>query len=79
MTVLMTPDMALTSSRQECMAEPFSFLDQVACASRYVDVTSSPLSVTRCDVFRQPIHVGELRTFQASVNHTGTSSMGIRC
>jgi acyl-CoA hydrolase len=27
--------------------------------------------------FRQPIHVGELVTFLASVNHTGTSSMEI--
>jgi len=31
-------------------------------------------------MFREPIHVGELVTFLASVNHTGTSSMevGIR-
>jgi acyl-CoA hydrolase len=28
-------------------------------------------------MFRQPIHVGELVTFLASVNHTGTSSMEI--
>jgi acyl-CoA hydrolase len=28
-------------------------------------------------VFRQPIHVGELVTFLASVNHTGSSSMEI--
>jgi acyl-CoA hydrolase len=28
-------------------------------------------------MFRQPIHVGELVTFLASVNHTGNSSMEI--
>jgi acyl-CoA hydrolase len=28
-------------------------------------------------IFRQPVHVGELVTFLASVNHTGTSSMEI--
>ena len=28
-------------------------------------------------VFRQPIHVGELVTFFASVNHTGRSSMEV--
>ena len=28
-------------------------------------------------MFRQPIHVGELVTFLASVNHTGTSSMEV--
>ncbi len=28
-------------------------------------------------MFRQPIHVGELVSFLASVNHTGTSSMEV--
>ena len=28
-------------------------------------------------MFRQPIHVGELVTFLAAVNHTGTSSMEV--
>lgn len=28
-------------------------------------------------MFRQPIHVGELVTFLASANHTGTSSMEV--
>ena len=28
-------------------------------------------------MFRQPIHVGELVTFLASVNHTGSSSMEV--
>ena len=37
------------------------------------------LSVDRV-IFREPIHVGELVTFQASVNHTGRTSkeVGIR-
>jgi len=28
-------------------------------------------------MFRQPVHVGDLVTFLASVNHTGTSSMEV--
>lgn len=28
-------------------------------------------------IFRQPIHVGELVSFLASINHTGTSSMEV--
>ena len=28
-------------------------------------------------VFRQPVHVGELVTFLASINHSGTSSMEV--
>src|SRR5690606_7930342 len=55
-----------------------NLLDQVAdaCARRDAkryDVTLSVDQVT----FRQPIHVGELGTFLASVNHTRTSSMEI--
>jgi len=53
-------------------------LDQVAyaCASRYAGSYVVTLSVDQV-MFRQPIHVGELVTFLASVNHTGTSSMEI--
>ncbi|MFX8141513.1 hotdog domain-containing protein, partial [Acinetobacter baumannii] len=53
-------------------------LDQVAyaCASRYAGRYVVTLSVDRV-IFRQPIHVGELVTFLASVNHTGTSSMEV--
>ena len=71
MTVLMTPDMANFSGKVHG-GSILKLLDQVAyaCASRYV-VT---LSVDQV-VFRQPIQVGELVTFMASVNHTGTSSM----
>ena len=53
-------------------------LDQVAyaCASRYAQRYVVTLSVDQV-VFRQPIQVGELVTFLACVNHTGSSSMEI--
>lgn len=47
-----------------------------ACASRYAGSYVVTLSVDQV-MFRQPIHVGELVTFLAAVNHTGTSSMEI--
>lgn len=53
-------------------------LDQVAyaCASRYAARYVVTLSVDQV-MFRQPIQVGELVTFLASVNYTGTSSMEV--
>ena len=53
-------------------------LDQVAyaCASRYAGHYVVTLSVDQV-MFRQPIQVGELVTFLASVNHTGSSSMEV--
>ncbi|MDX1669469.1 MAG: acyl-CoA thioesterase, partial [Limnobacter sp.] len=53
-------------------------LDQVAytCASRYAGMYVVTLSVDRV-LFRQPIRVGELVTFLASVNYTGKSSMEV--
>ena len=53
-------------------------LDQVAyaCASRYAGRHVVTLSVDQV-TFKQPIHVGELLTFLASVNHTGTSSIEV--
>ena len=47
-----------------------------ACASRYAARYVVTLSVDQV-TFRQPVHVGELVTFFASVNHTGTSSMEV--
>ncbi|HEY4072938.1 MAG TPA: acyl-CoA thioesterase, partial [Herbaspirillum sp.] len=47
-----------------------------ACASRYAAQYVVTLSVDQV-TFRQPIHVGELVSFLASVNHTGTSSMEV--
>lgn len=77
MTVLMTPDMANFSGNVHG-GTVLKLLDQVAyaCASRYAQRYVVTLSVDQV-VFRQPIHVGELVTFLASVNHTGTSSMEI--
>jgi acyl-coenzyme A thioesterase PaaI-like protein len=51
-------------------------LDQVAyaCASRYTGRYVVTLSVDQV-VFRQAIHVGELVSFLASINHTGSTSM----
>lgn len=77
MTVLMTPDMANFSGNVHG-GTVLKLLDQVAyaCASRYAGRYVVTLSVDQV-MFRQPIHVGELVTFLASVNHTGRSSMEI--
>ncbi|HEY4316562.1 MAG TPA: acyl-CoA thioesterase [Herbaspirillum sp.] len=77
MTVLMSPDMANFSGNVHGGAI-LKLLDQVAyaCASRYAAQYVVTLSVDQV-TFRQPIHVGELVTFLASVNHTGTSSMEV--
>ena len=77
MTLLMTPDMANFSGNVHggIVLKP---LDQVAyaCASRYSRRYVVTLSVDQV-TFLQPIHVGELVSFLASVNHTGKSSMEI--
>jgi acyl-CoA hydrolase len=77
MTVLMTPDMANFSGNVHG-GTVLKFLDQVAyaCAARYAGRYVVTLSVDQV-TFRQPIHVGELVTFLASVNYTGTSSMEV--
>ncbi|MDO9238240.1 MAG: acyl-CoA thioesterase [Aquabacterium sp.] len=77
MTVLMTPDMANFSGNVHG-GTILKLLDQVAyaCASRYAGCYVVTLSVDQV-TFRQPVHVGELVTFLASVNYTGTSSMEI--
>ena len=77
MTVLMTPDMANFAGNVHG-GTILKFLDQVAyaCASRYAGRYVVTLSVDQV-MFRQPIYVGELVTFQASVNYTGKSSMEI--
>ncbi|WP_137920644.1 acyl-CoA thioesterase [Hydrogenophaga sp. 2FB] len=77
MTVLMTPDTANFSGKVHG-GSVLKLLDQVAfaCASRYASSYVVTLSVDQV-MFRQPIHVGELVTFLAAVNHTGTSSMEI--
>lgn len=77
MTVLMTPDMSNFSGKVHG-GHILKLLDQVAyaCASRYAGMYVVTLSVDRV-LFRQPIRVGELVTFLASVNYTGNSSMEV--
>ncbi|KAF1711321.1 acyl-CoA thioesterase [Pseudoxanthomonas kalamensis DSM 18571] len=77
MTVLMTPDMANFSGKVHGGAV-LKLLDQVAyaCASRYAGKYVVTLSVDQV-TFRQPINVGELVTFLASVNYTGSSSLEV--
>lgn len=80
MTVLMTPDMANFSGKVHGGAL-LNLLDRVAfsCACRYSGEYAVTLSVDQV-TFKEPIHVGELVTFSARVNHTGRTSMevGIR-
>ncbi|WP_077036640.1 acyl-CoA thioesterase [Pelomonas sp. KK5] len=77
MTVLMTPDMANFAGNVHG-GTILKFLDQVAyaCASRYAGRYVVTLSVDQV-MFRQPIHVGELVSFKAAINYTGTSSMEV--
>ena len=77
MTVLMTPDMANFSGNVHG-GNILKLLDQVAyaCASRYAGQYVVTLSVDQVK-FKQPIHVGELVSFLASVNFVGKTSMEI--
>ena len=77
MTVLMTPDKANFSGNVHG-GTLLKYLDEAAyaCASRYAGSYVVTLSVDQV-TFRQPIHVGELVTFLASVNYTGRTSMEI--
>ena len=77
MSLLMTPDMANFAGNVHGGAI-LKLLDQVAyaCASRYAARYVVTLSVDQV-MFLEPIHVGEIVTFLASVNHTGRSSMEI--
>ncbi len=77
MTVLMTPDTANFAGNVHG-GTILKLCDQVAyaCASRYAGRYVVTLSVDQV-MFLQPIHVGELVTFLAAINHTGTSSMEV--
>lgn len=77
MTVLMTPDTANFAGKVHG-GTILKLLDQVAyaCASRYAGRYVVTLSVDQV-MFRQAIHVGELVSFLASVNHTGKTSMEV--
>lgn len=80
MTVLMTPDMANFSGNVHG-GTILKLLDQAAyaCASRFSGSYVVTLSVDQV-TFKEPIYVGELVTFMASVNHVVRTSMevGIR-
>lgn len=80
MSVLMTPEMANFTGNVHG-GDLLKMLDQVAyaCASRYSGNYVVTLSVDKV-MFLEPIYVGEMVTFYASINYTGTSSMevGIR-
>lgn len=77
MTVLMTPDTANFAGNVHG-GTILKLLDEVAyaCASRYAGRYVVTLSVENV-TFREPIHVGELVTFLASVNLTGRTSMEV--
>lgn len=77
MSVLMTPDMANFSGNVHG-GDILKLLDQVAyaCASRYAGCYVVTLSVDQV-LFKEPIRVGELVTFLASVNYVGKTSMEV--
>ncbi|NLY12223.1 MAG: acyl-CoA thioesterase [Gammaproteobacteria bacterium] len=77
MTVLMTPDKANFSGNVHG-GTLLKYMDEVAyaCASRYAGCYVVTLSVDQV-TFRQPVHVGELVTFLASVNYTGRTSLEV--
>lgn len=77
MTVLMTPDMANFSGKVHG-GTLLKLLDQVAysCASRYAGTYVVTLSVDRV-LFRDAIAVGELVSFEATVNYTGRTSLEV--
>ena len=77
MIELMTPDMANFSGKVHGGAL-LNHLDRVAfsCASRYSGQYAVTLSVDQV-TFKEPIHVGELVSFRASVNFVGRTSMEI--
>lgn len=74
---IMTPDMVNFYGNVHG-GHLLKLLDHVAyaCASRYSGKPTVTLSVDQV-VFKQPIHVGEIVTFYASVNYVGTTSMEI--
>lgn len=77
MTVLVTPDLVNFSGNMHG-GEILKILDKVAytCAMRYSGNYVVTLSVDKV-LFKQPIYIGELLTFLASVNYTGKTSMEI--
>ncbi len=77
MSILMTPDMANFVGNVHG-GIILKLLDEVAysCATRYAGHYVVTLSVDQV-IFKEPIHIGELVTFLASVNYTGRTSMEV--
>jgi len=77
MTTLVSPQQANFSGVMHG-GELMKLLDQVAytCAARYCGHYVVTLSVDSI-LFKQPVKIGELITFLASVNYTGSTSMEI--
>jgi acyl-CoA hydrolase len=77
MSVLMTPDKANFTGNVHG-GDLLKLLDQVAyaCASRYCGGYVVTLSVDQV-LFRDPIPIGTLVTFLASINYTGKTSMEV--
>lgn len=77
MTILVTPEMANFSGRMHG-GELLKMLDKVAytCASRYCGEYVVTISVDKV-IFKEPIFIGELITFLASVNYTGKTSLEV--
>lgn len=78
MTMLMTPEKANFSGKNVHGGEILKMLDHVAyaCAARYTGTYAVTLSVDMV-LFKNPIKVGSLVTFHASVNYTGRTSMEV--
>lgn len=78
MTMLMTPDKANFTGNNVHGGEILKMLDHVAyaCAARYTGTYAVTLSVDMV-LFKDPIKIGSLVTFHASVNYTGRTSMEI--
>lgn len=77
MSEIMTPDMVNFRGNVHG-GDILKLLDRVAyaCACRYSGKSIVTLSVDQV-FFKQPIHVGDLVTFYASVNYVGTTSLEI--
>ncbi len=78
MTMLMTPDKANFSGKNVHGGEILKMLDHVAyaCSARYSGGYAVTVSVDMV-LFKDPIKIGSLVTFHASVNYVGRTSMEI--
>jgi acyl-CoA hydrolase len=77
MSILMTPDMVNFRGNVHG-GVLLKLLDEAAyaCASRYAGNYVVTLGVDQV-IFKDPIHIGELVTFLASVNYTGRTSVEV--